>query len=133
MTNEQLLIIVLGIIAVILTGAIAYAQKTRKSELLAIAALFQGALDAIIKRADVVLATQGNVLAPVHDALEVSSTLVDDPGDWLIKALANVLHVTPEAVIAGLKPIIEHGMALTDGAPEPVQETAPEQGFGTVK
>lgn len=122
MSDMQLIVGVLGFVAVALAGVVAYAQRTRQSEIAQLAALFGPVLDALVRQADTILAPYGAQLRPLHEAAQLAESLVDEPGDAIIQALERWLHADPDAAVAALKPFFASIRALTDGEAAPLAE-----------
>lgn len=135
MSNEQLIIVVLGALAALALGVIAYISQQRKGDVAALAELLKPVLEALAVRADVALAPYGAALRPAHALVEAAGTLIDEPTDYAVQHL-------PPAVIAAAREIAAWADKLTDGVPEesvpagasthaepladPAQETLPD-------
>lgn len=127
MTQQELLIVMLGLVAIVGLSVIAYSSKTRKGELSELAWMFQGVLTQFLERADVTLAPHGEKLRPAHSLLEYLESLVDEPTDWLIEQLAKKTGTPAADIIALLQPPLQRGVNLTDGVPLPEREATPAE------
>lgn len=133
MSENELIIVVLGVLALAGLGVIAYIARQLKGGLAEIAAMFQPVLERLVEQADAALAPYGPQLKPAHELVTALGPLVDDPDDFIVKALATALGAKPEDVVAALQPVVEGAADLTNGKVEtpseavPLAEQPPEQ------
>jgi hypothetical protein len=107
MTQEQLIVVVLGIVAIAVITVLGYYAKQFGT----VATVLTGALESLIPPADRVLAGYGDELKPVNDLAEFLLGQTDEPSDWLVKTMNS-----PSA-IAVLRKLLNYVEALTDGVP----------------
>lgn len=117
MTQQELLIVVLGLVGVVGLGVIAYLARTQAGQAAEFGRIFDGTLTQLVTRADATLAPYGERLSPAHNLLSTLEQLVDEPGDWLIKILAEKTGTPAADIIAILQPPLQRGVDLTDGVP----------------
>lgn len=118
MEQTELIIIILGLLGLAALVVLAYLGRKATE----VVAPFMPLLRALINRADVELAAYGPALAPVHSAVEVAQSLIDDDMDVLVRALRH------PAVVAAIRAALVEAAALTDGIPmdaQPLGEPAP--------
>ena len=119
MTNETLYLILIllgGMVSLIglMIIPLVVQARGRKDELTTFAEqVFQG----LVNFTDKALVPLGPQLRPLHDAVAIGSTLVDDTDDWLIQLLATRLQVEPQVVVESLTALFRGGLQWTDGLP----------------
>lgn len=117
MNQTELTIVVLGLLALVGMGVVAYVTRVLKGGLAEIAEVFQPVLERLVEHADAALAPYGPQLKPAHELVTALGPLVDEPGDFIIKALAKAVGAKPEDVVAALQPVVQGAAELTDGEP----------------
>lgn len=121
MTDTQLIILVLGFVASGGLAAIGYLAQTNQSTAHTALTTVAPLLEMAFKQTQQALAPLGATLAPVHSAVGFAETLVDQPDDWVVKALDN------PAAITALRELLKKLEDLTDG--ESVAEQAASEGL----
>jgi hypothetical protein len=109
-SDQQLIIIVLGIVALFGLAVLAYFGKKTAE----IAALIKPVFELLISRADTVLAEYGTELKPLHEMFDAAESAIDDPNDPLYKLLNS------PTLIAAFREAFEKAQALTDGEAKPL-------------
>ncbi len=117
MEQQDLIIIVLGIVGSIGLIALMYINRTRQGELAELVGLISPLVDALRTQADIKLAPYGAPLKPLHDVATAVGSLVDEPDDWLVRQMKS------EAAVAAIQEIVRGVLQLTDGMPP--QESVP--------
>lgn len=115
MSNEQLLIVFVGIIAVLLLALIAYLAHGNKQISTLLVAAFGPALEASKRNADAALAPFGPQLAWLNQLLGTIKPLVDEPTDQPIATLSALFGLNASAVASFVSSLVTDAQALTDG------------------
>ncbi len=125
MSDTQIVVIAMGFMGVLLGTVVVFITKTQSGALVELLKSYSATIEKLtgdlINRADAELVPYGDELKPVHDALAFVDSQVDDPGDWVIKALAKATGKPAEAIIATLQAGVNPLVELTDGEPEAVK------------
>lgn len=122
MELNELVIVVAGIVAALIAVMLGFVLALRSKDQALVSVVqalkdaLSPALDALQKQADQMLAAYGTPLKPAHDAITIAQSLVDEPGDWLVKLIQS------EPVVQAIRDALARFEQLTDGAPE---EAAP--------
>lgn len=131
MTNEQMIIVTVGLLAVMML-IILWRLTERFGDVAKTALLVAGpGLIALRGEAETALATLGDRLAPAHDLLMAIKPYVDEPTDALYERIARLTGQPVEAVAAVGYRIWQEAEDLTDGDamdddPEQVVVTPPD-------